>query len=68
MTKAKDLAQTMHWNRTGQPLPMSPALETVLALIDHYNSQHFYDRNRASERLDKLEGRDEKLTKGSNAG
>jgi hypothetical protein len=55
MQTAKELAQSLHYRRTGQQLPLNATLETVFAIIDHFNELHFHDRNRASERIAKLE-------------
>lgn len=55
MNKARTLAQSIHFRRTGKQLPMNDVLETVFALMDHYNDLHFHDRDRHHERITGLE-------------
>lgn len=55
MSQSKTLAQSIHYRRTGKQLPMNDVLETVFAVIDNYNEQHWHDRNRYDERIKKLE-------------
>ena len=47
----------MHFRRTGKQLPMNDVLETVFALMDHYNDLHMHDRDCHHERITALEGK-----------
>ena len=42
--------------RRGLTGPINPVAEEMCKIIDHFNEQHWHDRDRYDERIKKLEG------------
>ena len=49
----------------GMTGPINPVAEEMCKIIDHYNEQHWHDRNRYAEENNQLKARIAKLEKAS---
>ena len=59
----KTLADAFYRKRHNKPMPMNDVLAVVFAVMDHFNSLHFYDRNLMGEEIKMLRERIEALEK-----